>query len=57
MPDIRWGRPDIKSVSLLPNALARQKAEEAGANEAWLVDEQWFCDGRRRLQCLDRDGG
>lgn len=37
-PDIRWGRPDIKSVALLPNALARQKAEEAGANEAWLVD-------------------
>ena len=42
MPDIRWGRPDIKSVSLLPNALARQKAEEAGANEAWLVDDNGF---------------
>jgi D-alanine transaminase len=42
MPDIRWRRPDIKSVALLPNALARQKAEEAGASEAWLVDDNGF---------------
>jgi D-alanine transaminase len=37
-PDIRWGRPDIKSVALLPNALAKQKAKEAGAYEAWQID-------------------
>jgi D-alanine transaminase len=41
-PDIRWRRPDIKSVSLLPNALARQAAHEAGAQEAWLVDDNGF---------------
>lgn len=38
-PDIRWGRCDIKSVALLPNILAKQRAKEAGAAEAWLVDE------------------
>lgn len=38
LPDIRWGRPDIKSVSLLPNVLAKQQAAEAGAYEAWLID-------------------
>jgi D-alanine transaminase len=38
MPDIRWKRCDIKSVSLLPNILAKQQAKEAGAYEAWLVD-------------------
>jgi D-alanine transaminase len=38
MPDIRWQRCDIKSVSLLPNILAKQQAKEAGAYEAWLVD-------------------
>jgi D-alanine transaminase len=38
VPDIRWRRPDIKSVSLLPNALAKQQAKEAGAYEAWQVD-------------------
>lgn len=39
--DIRWARCDIKSVALLPNILAKQAAAEAGAYEAWLVDE---CD-------------
>lgn len=39
-PDIRWGRCDIKTVSLLPNCLAKQAATEAGAYEAWLVDEE-----------------
>jgi D-alanine transaminase len=42
MPDIRWGRPDIKSVALLANVLARQMAQDAGANEAWLVDDNGF---------------
>ena len=37
-PDIRWQRCDIKSVSLLPNVLAKQAAAESGAYEAWQVD-------------------
>jgi D-alanine transaminase len=38
IPDIRWARPDIKSVALLANALGKQRAREAGAYEAWQVD-------------------
>ena len=38
-PDIRWGRCDIKTVNLLPNAIAKQKAKEAGAAECWFFDE------------------
>jgi len=34
----RWARPDIKSISLLPNVLAKQAAREAGDYEAWFVD-------------------
>jgi D-alanine transaminase len=41
-PDLRWGRCDIKTVGLLPNALAKQAAREAGAYEAWLVDDLGF---------------
>jgi D-alanine transaminase len=41
-PDIRWGRCDIKTVQLLPNLLAKQAAKQAGAFEAWLVDEDGF---------------
>lgn len=36
-PDIRWGRVDIKTVGLLPNALAKEAATKAGAAEAILV--------------------
>lgn len=32
-PDIRWGRCDLKTVNLLPNVLAKQKAVEAGCVE------------------------
>jgi D-alanine transaminase len=39
-PDLRWKRCDIKSIVLLPNALAKQEAKEVGAFEALLVDEQ-----------------
>ncbi|HET9149872.1 MAG TPA: D-amino-acid transaminase [Alphaproteobacteria bacterium] len=38
IPDIRWRRCDIKSVSLLPNVLGKQQAKNAGAYEAWQVD-------------------
>jgi D-alanine transaminase len=40
--DERWARPDIKSLQLLPNVLAKQAAREAGAFEAWLVDATGF---------------
>lgn len=40
VPENRWERVDIKSVGLLPNVLARQKAKEAGASEAWFVDAE-----------------
>jgi len=40
IPDIRWLRRDIKSVSLLGNVLGKQKAVEAGAYEAWQVDAE-----------------
>jgi D-alanine transaminase len=41
-PDIRWGRCDIKSTSLLPNAMAKQAARQAGAFEALLVDKDGY---------------
>jgi D-alanine transaminase len=36
-PDLRWSRCDIKSVNLLPNVLAAERAAEAGAFEAILL--------------------
>jgi len=46
VPDIRWGRVDIKSIALLPNVLAKQTAREQDAREAWLVNEAgWITEG------------
>ena len=36
-PDIRWERVDIKSVSLLPNCLAKELSHKAGAYETFLT--------------------
>ena len=40
IPDERWARRDIKSISLLPNVLGKQIAREARAYEAWQVDTE-----------------
>lgn len=40
LPDNRWKRPDIKSVSLLPNVLAKDDAVRQNVYEAWLVDAE-----------------
>ena len=60
IPDIRWKRCDIKSVSLLPNILGKQLAHRAGAFEAWQINEEgyvtegtstnaWIVDAEGRL--------
>lgn len=36
--DLRWRWRDVKSVNLLPNCLAKQLADEAGAQEALLIE-------------------
>jgi D-alanine transaminase len=61
LPDIRWKRNDIKSISLLPNVLGKQMARESGAFEAWLVNARgqitegtttnaWIVDGAGALR-------
>ena len=42
IPDLRWARCDIKSVALLPAAMGKQAAREAGAYEAWQYDRDGF---------------
>ena len=45
LPDIRWQRRDIKTVQLLAPALAKQAAQDAGANDAWLVEDGFVTEG------------
>lgn len=44
-PDIRWGRCDLKVISLLPNVLAKQKAVEAGCVECILFRDGVLTEG------------
>jgi D-alanine transaminase len=45
VPDTRWSRCDIKSISLLPNVLANQQAKDAGAFEALFVKDGVVIEG------------
>jgi D-alanine transaminase len=64
VPESRWGRCDIKSIGLLPNAMAKQAARERGAVEAWVVDDlglvtegassnAWIVDAEGNLRTRD----
>jgi D-alanine transaminase len=45
--DERWSRCDIKSVMLLPNSLAYQRAREAGAMDAIFVRDGYALEGTK----------
>ncbi len=39
VPEIRWGRVDLKTINLLPNVLAKEEAHRRGAFEALFITE------------------
>ena len=45
VPEIRWGRRDIKTVALLGASLAKRAAVEAGADDAWFVEDGFVTEG------------
>jgi D-alanine transaminase len=58
VPENRWDRVDIKTVGLLPNVLAKEKAKAAGAQEAWFVDAEGMVKegGSSNAWIVTRDG-
>jgi len=44
-PDVRWLRCDVKTIQLLPNVMAKQKAQVAGALEAIFVRDGIVTEG------------
>lgn len=58
VPDIRWKRPDIKTVALLPNILAKDDAFHRDAYEAWQVDvDGTVTEGTSTNAWIVKDGG
>lgn len=56
VPDIRWLRCDVKSISLLPNVLANQQAKENDAYEAVFVRNGVVTEGSHTNFCAVFDG-
>lgn len=55
-PDMRWLRCDIKTISLLPNVLAQQRAQEAGVDEAILIRNGVITEGAHTSVCAIING-
>jgi D-alanine transaminase len=45
IPDLRWKRRDIKSTSMLAQAMGKQEAKLKGAYEAWMVEDGHVTEG------------
>jgi D-alanine transaminase len=54
--DFRWGRCDIKSTMLLANVLMKQRAAEAGAQEALIVRDGEVLEGSSTSVFVVLDG-
>ncbi len=54
--DQRWARCDIKTIGLLGNVLAQQRAAESGAFEALLVRDGAVLEASRNNVCFVREG-
>lgn len=56
LPDLRWARCSIKSLNLLPNLLAKQEANQAGAFEAILIKDGLVTEGTSSNVVLVKGG-
>jgi len=45
LPDLRWGRSDIKTTQLLYACMAKEQAKALGADDAWLVKDGFVTEG------------
>ncbi|MGP3725734.1 D-amino-acid transaminase [Cereibacter sphaeroides] len=45
LPDLRWGRRDIKTVQLLYPCMAKMEAKARGADDAWLFEDGFVTEG------------
>ena len=57
VPDIRWGRRDIKTVQLLAPSMCKMMAKRAGCDDAWMVEDGVVTEGTsNNAWIVTRDG-
>ncbi len=54
--DLRWSRRDIKSIALLAQVLAKQRAAEKGAFEGWMVEDGHITEGTSSSAYIVKNG-
>jgi len=55
--DVRWKRRDIKTVGLLAPSMAKQEALDAGADDAWMVEDGYVTEGTSNNAFIVDDDG
>jgi len=57
VPDIRWGRRDIKTVQLLAPSMAKMAAKASGADDAWMIEDGYITEGSsNNAYIITKDG-
>lgn len=56
VPDMRWGRRDIKTVQLLYPSMAKMMAQKAGVDDAWLLEDGFITEGTSNNAYIVKDG-
>lgn len=56
IPDIRWKRRDIKSISLLGQCYAKNQATIAGADECFMVEDGYVTEAGSSSAFIIKDG-
>ena len=54
--DIRWGRRDIKTIQLLYPSMGKMMAKEAGADDAWMVQDGTVTEGTSNNAYIIKNG-
>ena len=56
IPDVRWGRRDIKTIQLLAPSLGKMAAKAAGTDDAWLIEDGFVTEGTSNNAYIVKDG-
>ena len=57
VPELRWRRRDVKTVGLLAASMAKQAALDAGAEDAWMVEDGLVTEGSSNNAYIVTRGG
>ena len=55
IPDLRWDRRDIKTVQLLYPSMGKMAAKAAGADDAWMIEDDMITEGTSNNAYIVKD--